>query len=163
MPTRWDSESKFKLLLAIHFSTNPGTPNWDAVVKTLGSSVTTEACKQQYKAIKRLTGPDLSLSSSGNTNSNSTPVTTPRKRKRKNVENEGDDDDEPKATPRKQINGGAKRDASEPYIKLETEGDSDEFADVAYVTFASSVGTWRADFPHLGFNLGGFSASFSMT
>ena len=82
MPITWTPENKFKLMLAIMQVKNPTPPDWNEVAKLLGPPATIEACKQQYKAIKKLAGKDMALDASSNTPQ----VTTPRKRKAKPID-----------------------------------------------------------------------------
>ena len=94
----WTAEAKFKLLLAIVQSKNVGTPDWEEVVKLLGSSVTMEACKQQFKAIKKITGQQLTLNAPKD---GATPPVTPRKRKFQTATASGDDDEGSNSSPKK--------------------------------------------------------------
>ena len=113
-------------------STKPGSPNWDEVIKILGPSVTAEACKQQYKAIKKITGKDLTLgSSAGQCTPNATLNASPRKRKQKGLL-ETEDDSEGTSSPSKRNRKDTRTKSAEPKIKPEPEDGLDgTFDDVA--------------------------------
>ena len=125
MPARWDSDAKFKLLLAMYQVKNPSPPDWDQVAKLLGPNVTAEACRQQFKAIKKAAGKELSLEASSTANAaNGTPNGS---RKRKGGQLDGQDDDEDaapspskKRSSTKKSGGIVKKEPTvEPKIKVE--------------------------------------------